>query len=57
MLRAEIVGGVRSLLVNGWRITNVSHQITSLRMHPSGQADLLISGVFVLERPQFVNTR
>ena len=55
MLRAEVMGGVRSLLVNGWRIANTSHQVTSLRTLPSGQVDLLISGIFVLERPQIIN--
>lgn len=55
MLRNELVGGVRGLLVNGWRVSSATHQVTTLRAFPSGQVELLISALFVLERPQIVN--
>lgn len=55
MNQTEIPGGVRQLLLSGWRITQLSHQVTSLGAgNPETGVDLLISGLFVLERQTFV---
>ena len=54
MNQSELPGGIRQLLLAGWRITQVSHQVTSLGAS-SGETgvELLISGLFVLERQLF----
>lgn len=57
--QAPVPGGVRSLLIAGFRITAVSHSVTALppaSTPANGLADpkveLLVSAIFTLERPQ-----
>lgn len=52
MVQAEVQGGVRLLLQQGFRVTSLSHQITPLRTDGGGNVMLLISAMFTLERPQ-----
>lgn len=54
MNQAEIPGGVRQLMQSGWRVIQLSHQVTPLGgVNADGNVELLISGVFVLERQLF----
>ncbi len=61
MNQSEIPGGIRQLLQAGWRVSHASHQVTNLGAGGSTLADggveLLVSGVFVLERQLFVGGR
>lgn len=57
--QAPVPGGVRSLLVAGFRITAVSHTVSALPVVAAaagtpadGRVELLISAIFALERPQ-----
>lgn len=61
--QAPVPGGVRSLLVAGFRITAVSHTVSALPVAASaagapaeGRVELLISAIFALERPQAATT-
>lgn len=61
MSQSEIPGGIRQLLQAGWRIAHVSHQVTNLGagapVSADGSVELLVSGIFVLERQLFVGGR
>lgn len=57
MMQLVVGGGVRQMLVTGYRLIGVSHQVTALATSPSGKAELLISAVFALERPTTVIVR
>ena len=57
--QAPVPGGVRSLLMAGFRITAVSHTVSALPVAAAaagtpadGRVELLISAIFALERPQ-----
>ena len=51
--QAQVAGGVRSLLVAGFRVTSVSHAVTALPVAPGEtRVELLVSALFALERPQ-----
>lgn len=61
--QAPVPGGVRSLLVAGFRITAVSHTVSALPVAATaagapaeGRVELLISAIFALERPQATAT-
>lgn len=48
-----VAGGVRSLLAEGFRVTALSHQVVVLApAGADGRAEVLISALFSLERPQ-----
>ncbi len=47
-----VQGGVRSQMINGFRVTGVSHAVTPLGILADGRQELLISMVIALERPQ-----
>lgn len=61
MNQAEIPGGIRQLLHAGWRVSHASHQVTNLGAGSpalaDGSVELLVSGVFFLERQLFVGGR
>jgi hypothetical protein len=50
MPQTQVGGGVRQMLISGFRQIGVSHQVTTLAVTPSGKAELLISAIFALER-------
>ena len=52
--QSTVPGGVRSQMMNGFRITGVSHSVTPLGLMSDGRQELLISMVVALERPQTV---
>lgn len=52
----QVAGGVRNLLLQGFRITGVSHSVTPLATADVGKYELLLSAIFTLERPQSTNT-
>ena len=55
--QALVPGGVRSLLVAGFRVTAVSHTVSPLPAAAGdSRVDLLISAIFSLERPQSTAT-
>lgn len=47
-----VQGGVRGQMINGFRVTGVSHAVTPLGLLADGRQELLISMVIALERPQ-----
>ena len=49
-----VQGGVRGQMINGFRVTGVSHAVTPLGILADGRQELLISMVIALERPQTV---
>jgi hypothetical protein len=59
LLKQDFSDGFRSLLVVGWRVTAISHQVTNLGVGTSGSVELLISAVVTLERnaPVPLNSR
>lgn len=54
LTHTQMPGGVRQMLVSGFRLIGVSHQVTTLVTTPTGKAELLISAMFALERPTSV---
>lgn len=55
--QVPVPGGVRSLLVAGFRVTAVSHTVSPLpNTAGDSRVDLLISAIFSLERPQSTAT-
>jgi len=48
-----VTGGVRSLVAEGYRVTAMSHHVAVLAPAAAdGRAEVLISALFSLERPQ-----
>ena len=50
MMAMGIAGGVNQMLATGFRLINVSHQVTTLTTAPNGKTELLISAMFAMER-------
>jgi hypothetical protein len=59
LLKQDFSDGFRSLLVIGWRVTAISHQVTNLGVGANGSVELLISAIVTLERnaPTSFNSR
>lgn len=51
VMAQHVAGGVQTMLQRGFRVRTAHHQITLLPARADGEAGMLVTGLFTLERP------